>query len=276
MRSISLYLRSVTRALTLISALSIASFSSASAQDVKAGAAIFKQKCTSCHAIDKKVVGPALKGINERHDEAWLIKWTKNAPAMIASGDPAAKKLYEENKPAMMTAFSELSDDDVKSIYAYIKAEENKPAAAAGAAAPGAEGAHAEAQGGSVSNFMLIGLIAVVVIAFLVIVVLNRVIGTLERLIMKKQGVEVEEEEEGEKKEKLAGLKKLAKNKKFLFFVVLLVVIVLGSFGWMTMWNTNVQTGYQPVQPIKFSHQLHAGINKIDCQYCHTDRKSVV
>ncbi|HYK77800.1 MAG TPA: cytochrome c3 family protein [Daejeonella sp.] len=271
MRSISLYLRSVTRALTLISALCIASVSGAFAQDAKAGAAIFKQKCTSCHAIDKKVVGPALKGINERHDEAWLIKWTKNAPAMIASGDPAAKKLYEENKPAMMTAFSELSDDDVKNIYAYIKAEENKPAAApGGAAGGGAEGAHAEAQGGGVSNFMLIGLIAVVVIAFLVILVLNRVIGTLERLIMKKQGVEVEEEEEGEKKEKLAGLKKLAKNKKFLFFVVLLTAIVLGSFGWMTMWNTNVQTGYQPVQPIKFSHQLHAGINKIDCQYCHT------
>lgn len=27
---------------------------------------------------------------------------------------------------------------------------------------------------------------------------------------------------------------------------------------------------YQPDQPIPFSHELHAGQNKIDCQYCHT------
>jgi hypothetical protein len=45
---------------------------------------------------------------------------------------------------------------------------------------------------------------------------------------------------------------------------------VLGSFGWMGMWETGVHTGYQPVQPIKFSHELHAGINQIDCQYCHS------
>jgi hypothetical protein len=28
--------------------------------------------------------------------------------------------------------------------------------------------------------------------------------------------------------------------------------------------------GYQPEQPIKYSHQLHAGQLKIDCKYCHT------
>jgi hypothetical protein len=28
--------------------------------------------------------------------------------------------------------------------------------------------------------------------------------------------------------------------------------------------------GYTPVQPIAFSHKLHAGTMRIDCQYCHT------
>jgi hypothetical protein len=28
--------------------------------------------------------------------------------------------------------------------------------------------------------------------------------------------------------------------------------------------------GYTPVQPITFSHKLHAGTMKIDCQYCHS------
>ena len=272
MRSISLFFRSVTKSLILISSFSIATVTSSFAQDAAAGAAIFKSKCTACHGIDKKVIGPALKGVHERHDEAWLIKWTKNAPAMIASGDPAAKALFDQYKPLMMTAFPELSDDDVKNIYAYVKAEGEKPAggaAAAGAAGAAADGTGAAAADGEVSNFMLIGLLAVIVIAFLVILVLNRVIKTLERVMLQKQGIETEDEEEVQK-DRLAGLKKLSKNKKFIFFVVLLAVIFLGTVGWKGMWNTGVTTGYQPVQPIKFSHQLHAGVNKIDCQYCHT------
>lgn len=29
--------------------------------------------------------------------------------------------------------------------------------------------------------------------------------------------------------------------------------------------------GYEPEQPIKFSHRLHAGVMGIDCKYCHTE-----
>jgi mono/diheme cytochrome c family protein len=239
--------------------------SSASAQDAAAGAAIFKQKCTACHGIEKAVVGPALKGIDTKYDEAWLLKWIKNAPAFIASGDPLAVKASEYS-PAMMSAFPELSDDDIKNIVAYVKVGDVKPAADPSAAA-GAAGAPADK--GGVSNFMLIGLFAVIVIAFLVILVLNRVITTLERVMLQKKGVEVEVESD-ETKDRFEGLKKLTKNKKFILFIVLLSVIFLGSAGWKGMWETGVHTGYQPIQPIKFSHQLHAGINKVDCQYCHS------
>lgn len=31
----------------------------------------------------------------------------------------------------------------------------------------------------------------------------------------------------------------------------------------------NPREGYRPIQPIAFSHQLHAGVNQIPCQYCH-------
>tara|TARA_B100000749_G_scaffold280898_1_gene280860 strand:- start:56463 stop:56996 length:534 start_codon:yes stop_codon:yes gene_type:complete len=33
--------------------------------------------------------------------------------------------------------------------------------------------------------------------------------------------------------------------------------------------------GYMPDQPIPFSHQLHAGENKIACQYCHVGTEEV-
>lgn len=264
MRSISLFFRSVTRSLVLVSMLTVAAVSAARAQDAAAGAAIFKQKCTACHALDKAVVGPALAGIDTKYDEAFLIKWIKNAPSFIATGDPKAVAAAGYS-PAMMSAFPELSDNDIKNIIAYVKVGDPKPAAGAAdaTAAAGAEGA------GGVSNFMIFGLLAVIIIAFIVIVVLNRVISTLERVMLQKQGIHVEEEEV-KQTERFAGLRKLSKNKKFIMFIVLLLIITLGSIGWKGMWETGVHTGYQPVQPIKFSHQLHAGLNKIDCQYCHS------
>ena len=266
MRSISLFFRSVAKSLILISFLSSATVSSVNAQDAAAGAAIFKQKCTACHALGKVVIGPDLKGVDTKYDEAWLLKWIKNAPAFIATGDAKAVKAAEFS-PAMMSGFPELSDDDVKNILAYVKAGDPKPAVDPNAAAGGSAPA---ANTGGVSNFMLFGLIAVIIIAFLVIIVLNRVISTLERVMLQKRGIEPEEEETTEAKDRFSGLKKLSKNKKFILFIVLLSVIFLGSAGWKGMWETGVHTGYQPVQPIKFSHQLHAGLNKINCQYCHS------
>lgn len=265
MRIISLFFRSVTKSLILISFLSLAAANSASAQDAAAGAAIFKQKCTACHGLEKAVVGPALKGIDTKYDEAFLLKWIKNAPAFIASGDALAVKASEYS-PVMMSAFPELSDDDIKNIIAYVKVGDPKPAVDPNAAQAGAGGTASPA---GVSNFMLFGLLAVIIIAFLVVLVLNKVIQTLERVVLQKNGLAVEEENNVDK-DRFAGLKKLSKNKKFILFIVLLSVIFLGSAGWKGMWETGVHTGYQPVQPIKFSHQLHAGVNKIDCQYCHS------
>lgn len=244
--------------------------------DPKAGEALFQANCTSCHKLNQRLVGPPLMGVTEKQSREWLHKWIKNSPAFIATGDKDAVAIYNEYNQAGMTPFPQFSDADIDNILAYIKTEGDKLAAEANKPAAGgatADGSSSSSEGG-ISNFMLIGLIAVVVIAFLVILVLNRVIGTLERLLLKKEGEVIlpaeEEEEEGEPKDRLATVKKLAKNKKFVFFLVLAITITMGSFGWMDLWNTGVQQGYQPVQPIKFSHELHAGTNQIQCQYCHS------
>lgn len=247
--------------------------STAPSGDAVAGEALFKANCTSCHALNKRVLGPALAGVNNRHSEAWLLKWIKNAPAMVASGDKEALKIYNEYNQAAMTPFPQFSDDDVKNILAYIKVEGDKATAAPTAVT----GTTASATDTGYSNYMIFGLIAVVIVAFLVILLLNKVIGTLERLLLKTDNAgialledEQSEDENTQSKDKLYIVKKLVKNKKLVFFVVLCGVLTLGSFGWMDLWNTGVQTGYQPVQPIKFSHQLHAGTNQIKCQYCHS------
>lgn len=159
------------------------------AQDVAEGAALFQKNCKSCHAIERKMVGPALKGISERHDEKWLLTWIKNAPAMIATGDPAAVKLFNDNNKMMMPPQPMLTEGNILSILAYVKSEEAKTAAPSVPAASGDGTATAAASGDSsgVSDFMLIGLLIIIVIAFLIIGVLNRIIGTLERMLAKRR-----------------------------------------------------------------------------------------
>ncbi len=67
--------------------------------------------------------------MDTKYDEAWLIKWIRNAPAFIASGDARAVKAAEHS-PAVMTAFPDLTDEEIKKIIAYVKVGDVKPAAA--------------------------------------------------------------------------------------------------------------------------------------------------
>ncbi len=90
------------------------------AQDAD-GEKIFNENCTSCHAINDKVVGPALKDVDKRHDEAWLLKWIRNSQALVKSGDAKAVQLFKENNSSVMNSFESLSDAQIKSVLAYIK-----------------------------------------------------------------------------------------------------------------------------------------------------------
>ena len=52
-----------------------------------------------------------------------------------------------------------------------------------------------------------------------------------------------------------------------LCFVGGLCFAIFVVWYWFSPWNTDV--GYEPVQPIPFSHKLHASDLGIDCLYCH-------
>jgi len=268
MRNISLFFGRFAKPVSVALGLLFA-VSTLQAQDAKEGETLFKANCSTCHKVFGKFLGPELAGVSERHDEAWLLKWIHNAPAMIASGDAAAVALDAQFPNAAMTAFPQLSEDNIKNILAYVKAEEEKKAAGGDAAGGAAGAGGAAAASGDASNFMIIGLVAVIALAFGVILVLNKVIRTLERVLVNSKPIIPDLTEKAPGKDYMATLKRMAKNKKLVFFTVLLLAVFLGSAGWKTLWNVGVHEGYQPVQPIKFSHQLHAGVNQIDCAYCH-------
>lgn len=115
----------------VLSALILVTFVQSWAADASKGKGLFETNCTSCHAIDTKLIGPALAGIGEKRQEAWLIKWIRNSQALIKSGDPVAVKLFEENNRSIMTSFEQLSDEEIKDILAYIATGGEKAAAPA-------------------------------------------------------------------------------------------------------------------------------------------------
>lgn len=57
-------------------------------------------------------------------------------------------------------------------------------------------------------------------------------------------------------------------------YVAATVISSSGLFGFCfllyALWPTKIVTGYEPNQPIAFSHKLHAGEMQIQCVYCHT------
>ena len=73
----SVLLKSLT--LLLVFAFSMSSFSQE--MDLarqKEGRKLFRSLCASCHKLDKKLVGPALGGVEERRENSWLKSWIKN------------------------------------------------------------------------------------------------------------------------------------------------------------------------------------------------------
>lgn len=241
------------------------------AQDAANGKSLFEGNCVSCHAIHEKSIGPALKGVNERREEAWLIKWVKNSTALIKSGDPIAVKLFNDNNKVAMNSFESFSDQDVKDILAYIKEEgEKAPVVVAGTPETAETGGTTPAAGGNsgMGTTVLMVLAAILILAS---ILLYRINSFLKELILKKFPEKQAEEEATWYNSKFTPW--MRNLNPTIAGLVVTTVFMLAFGGWFFKYaNTEigVQQGYAPTQPINFSHKIHAGDHEIDCKYCHS------
>jgi len=86
-----------------------------SAQD---GESLFKQTCTACHSMGKgKLVGPDLKGVNQKRSEEWFVSFVKSAADFGATDADAKALIAEYGYPMPNQA---LDDGQIKAIYSYI------------------------------------------------------------------------------------------------------------------------------------------------------------
>jgi mono/diheme cytochrome c family protein len=239
--------------------------------DPAKGKQLFNQNCAACHSLDRKMTGPALANIEAKiqedagKDRQWIYDWVHNSASLIKSGDAYANKIFNEYNRVAMTPFPTLSNADIDDILAYTAAPAATPKSAAPAAGTVSDQSTASSSG--INDTLVLG--ALVLIFGLLVIMLVLVNKTLRR-IAEASGV-VLEKEKAEKR--LPIWKAFVKNQFLVLVTVIFLMLAAGyyAFGWMM--QVGIDQGYQPIQPIHYSHKIHAGDNKIECKYCHSSAR---
>lgn len=234
---------------------------------IAAGKAVFNANCKTCHKLDQKYIGPALRGATDRNTAAWVKTWIINSQAVIASGDSYAVALYKEYNNSIMPSYTFLSDAELDGVLAYIEyGDKVDPAAAAATGDAAAGGAIAPAGGGIPNEYLgiILGVLAFVLV--LILIVLGLIVTVLTKYINKQDLPEDEKEFVAQKYD----FAKVFKSDAMIILVTALVIAFTAKTAIDGLYSIGVQQGYTPAQPIAFSHALHAGQYEIACQYCHT------
>lgn len=215
------------------------------------GEALFKANCASCHKPDVQYVGPALKGAREREpSKDWVYKWVANTTSMVNT-DPYAMKLKQQMGGVVMTAFPDLTKAEIDAILEYADTYQ-KP----GASPTGAPGAVSDVNTSpSSDNTVLYGILTLILAV--IGLVLLQVNSNLKKLTDEKEGL------------KTPPNVPFYRNKMYLLLITLVLFVFAGYFLVEGAMGLGRQKGYQPNQPIYFSHKVHPGDNQISCLYCH-------
>lgn len=196
------------------------------------GKNIFNANCAACHKLDAKLIGPALGNISDKRTKEWLHAWIKDNNALRASGDADAIAIYEEYNKTPMTAFPQLSDEDIDALLAYTSHADILTAKST---------IEASADDGLAKKPKSTAWMTYIVLFVIFLLVL--------------------------------WVYFVSKNEFLKLVTTIALLITVGYYGYLGMMRVGIDQGYKPIQPIAFSHKIHAGDNKIDCQYCHSNAK---
>ena len=252
---------SVSKVLTAFFLFSFSLNISAQEIDISKGKSLFNANCASCHKLNKKLIGPALRGVSAKYDKEWLYSWIKNSAALIKSGDDQAVSIYEEYNKVAMNAFPQLSNEDIDNILAYSDYVPEPVVNADNAVVTTSSN-----NDSTLTNDIVLVLLTIVLLVLITMLFL--VTKTL-RNIAEKNGINIEKEEGS----KFSIWQSFIKNQFLIFVSVILLLLSSAYFAYGYMMQIGVDQGYMPVQPIHYSHKIHAGVNQIECQYCHSSAR---
>lgn len=238
----------------LLSALLFLGFSTLNTVSAQDGKTLFNTNCGTCHQVHKPSTGPALAGVEDRWpNKANLYAWIRNSAAFLKTGDKYANDLYNTWNKTAMNLFPSLTDDEIGAILTYINSVPAPGAATAAGAVAGDPNAAAAAES---DNTLLFGILTLILAV--VALILLQVNANLKKLADEREGHRPIEPVP------------FWRNKSYIAMITVILFVVGGyltSKGAMALGRSK---DYQPEQPIYYSHKVHAGINQINCQYCHT------
>jgi len=230
------------------------------------GEALFKSKCATCHQTHKNGTGPKLFQVRAKWaaggaKDGSIYQWVKNWQTAAAS-DPYAAEVSKWS-PTAMSAFPDLKNEEIDAILDWVDAQPDPATAApAGGATTGSTAdaltTETEEEGSIAWIWIVMGVIFVVVIM---------AVGGVKRQLNIATSVDPSSQEKLTYGEELRAW--AWKYKTYVGVTTLIVVISLVVGFFQSLSKIGVVEGYQPSQPIAFPHAAHAGINGIDCKYCH-------
>ena len=242
-------------------ALLLPSLSISQEADIQAGKSLFNANCAACHQLNRKAVGPALSGVTEKYDREWLYKWIKNGTQMIKDGDPQAVAIWEEYNRAVMTNYPQFSNEQIDNILAYTDYTPPPPAVTVAASA------QTVSQGSDISVNVIL---AVTIVIFTILIVMLFLVQRTLIKIANASGVKIEKET----KSNITPLwQTIVKNQFLIFILVVGFLLSSAYFTYGYLMQVGIDQGYAPIQPIHYSHKIHAGANQIECKYCHSSAR---
>ena len=228
--------------------------------DIQEGKALFNTNCAACHQLNRKAVGPALRGVTEKYDREWLYSWIKNGTQMIKDGDPQAVAIWEEYNRAVMTNYPQFSNEQIDNILAYTNYTPPAPA-------PAVATAQTVSQGSDISVNIIL---AVTIVIFTILIVMLFLVQRTLIKIANASGVKIEPEQ----KRSIRPLWKAVVENQFIMFVLVIGFLLSSAyFTYGYLMQIGIDQGYAPIQPIHYSHKIHAGANQIECKYCHSSAR---
>ena len=223
------------------------------------GGKLFGAKCATCHHPFKDGTGPKLYGVRAKWEEGGakegsIYQWVNNWQA-AAAVDPYAAAVSKV-KATAMSAFPELKKDEITAIFTWIDSQEESTGPV-GNVGPGEAGSTKE-EGGLGWIWIILGVV------FLVIIM---AVSGVRRQLQSAAGESSSEDDKlsyGESFRKWAW-----GNFRYVLMGSAILLIALIVIFFQTLYGIGIVEDYQPSQPIDFPHETHAGINGIDCKYCH-------
>jgi mono/diheme cytochrome c family protein len=241
----------------LFFAISLLSF-----QAVGQGEALFKSKCATCHQPLKNGTGPKLyqvrnKWASEGAKEGSIYKWVNNWQAAAAS-DPYAAAVSKWS-PTAMSAFPDLKKEEIDAIFDWVDMQQEtvSPGTTNGEENP-LTPTDSEEEGSLSWVWIFMGVVFVVIIL---------AVGGVRRQL---KTVTSENTEANDKLTYSEEFRAWAwKYRLYVGIASLIIVLSVIVTLFQGLYRVNVVEEYQPSQPIAFPHDRHAGVNGIDCKYCH-------